>query len=98
MIMRGGLRMGDIDELLKEELENPEFAKAWEETELEYQIKEMLVAARIEKKMTQQELSQKSGVRQSNISRIEKGVCVPTLNTLNELAKGLGKRLKIEMI
>ena len=96
--MRGGLRMGDIDELLKEELENPEFAKAWEETELEYQIKEMLVAARIEKKMTQQELSQKSGVRQSNISRIEKGVCVPTLNTLNELAKGLGKKLKIEMI
>lgn len=90
--------MGDIDELLKEELENPEFAKAWEETELEYQIKEMLVAARIEKKMTQKELSQKSGVRQSNISRIEKGVCVPTLNTLNELAKGLGKRLKIEMI
>lgn len=90
--------MGDIDELLKEELENPEFAKAWEETELEYQIKEMLVAARIEKKMTQQELSQKSGVRQSNISRIEKGVCVPTLNTLNELAKGLGKKLKIEMI
>lgn len=90
--------MGDIDELLQEELENLEFAKAWEETELEYQIKEMLVAARIEKKMTQQELSQKSGVRQSNISRIEKGVCVPTLNTLNELAKGLGKRLKIEMI
>ena len=90
--------MGDIDELLKEELENPEFAKAWEETELEYQIKEMLVAARIEKKMTQKELSQKSGVRQSNISRIEKGVCVPTLNTLNELAKGLGKKLKIEMI
>ena len=98
MIMRGELRMGDIDELLKEELENPEFAKAWEETELEYQIKEMLVAARIEKKMTQQELSQKSGVRQSTISRIEKGVCVPTLNTLNELAKGLGKKLKIEMI
>ena len=90
--------MGDIDELLNEELTNPEFAKAWEETELEYQIKEMLVAARIEKKMTQQELSQKSGIRQSNISRIEKGVCIPTLNTLNELAKGLGKKLKIEMI
>ena len=96
--MRGGIRMGDIDELLNEELTNPEFAKAWEETELEYQIKEMLVAARIEKKMTQQELSQKSGIRQSNISRIEKGVCIPTLNTLNELAKGLGKKLKIEMI
>ncbi len=90
--------MGDIDELLEEELKDPEFAKAWEETELEYQIKSMLIAARIEKKMTQKELSEKSGVRQSNISRIEKGVCTPTLNTLRDLAKGLGKKLKIELI
>jgi DNA-binding XRE family transcriptional regulator len=90
--------MGDIDELLEEELKDPEFAKAWEETELEYQIKSMLIAARIEKKMTQKELSEKSGVRQSNISRIEKGVCTPTLNTLRDLAKGLGKKLKIELV
>ncbi len=90
--------MSDIDELLAEELKDEEFAKAWEETELEYQIKSMLIAARLEKKMTQKELSEKSGVRQSNISRIEKGACMPTLTTLNELAKGLGKKLKIELI
>ncbi|WP_034446294.1 helix-turn-helix domain-containing protein [Butyrivibrio sp. AE2032] len=90
--------MSDIDELLQEELKDEEFAKAWEETELEYQIKAMLIAARLEKKMTQKELSVKSGVRQSNISRIEKGVCVPTLTTLNELAKGLGKKLRIELV
>ena len=90
--------MRDIDELLDEELKYEEFAKAWEETELEYQIKAMLIEARLEKKMTQKELSEKSGVRQSNISRIEKGACIPTLTTLNELAKGLGKRLKIELV
>ncbi|MDC7294558.1 MULTISPECIES: helix-turn-helix domain-containing protein [unclassified Butyrivibrio] len=90
--------MGDIDELLNEELKDPEFAKAWEQTELEYQIKRMLISARIENNMTQKELAEKSGVRQSNISRIEKGVCVPTLTTLNELAKGLGKKLRIELI
>jgi transcriptional regulator with XRE-family HTH domain len=48
--------------------------------------------------MTQKELSEKTGVRQSNISRIEKGDCVPTLTTLKALAKGLGKTLKIEMV
>lgn len=90
--------MGDIDELLEEQLKDPEFAKAWEDTELEYQIKCMLLDARLEKKMTQKELAEKSGVRQSNISRIEKGACMPTLKTLQELAKGLGKKLKIEMI
>ena len=90
--------MGDIDELLNEELKDPEFAKAWEQTELEYQIKRMLISARIENNMTQKELAEKSGVRQSNISRIEKGVCVPTLTTLNELAKGLGKKLRIELV
>jgi len=90
--------MSDIDELLNEQLKDPEFAAAWEATELEYQIQRMLIAARIEKHMTQKELAQKSGVRQSNISRIEKGACVPTLTTLCELAKGLGKHLKIEMV
>jgi len=90
--------MSDIDELLENQLKDKEFAKAWEDTELEYQIKRMLIAARLEQKMTQKELAEKSGVRQSNISRIEKGVCTPTLNTLKELAKGLGKQLRIELV
>lgn len=90
--------MSDIDELLKEQLKDEDFSKAWDDTELEYQIKRMLIAARLEQNMTQKELAAKSGVRQSNISRIEQGVCTPTIGTLKELARGLGKKLKIEMI
>lgn len=90
--------MSDIDELLNEQLKDEEFVKAWEDTELEYQIKRMLISERINQKMTQKELAEKSGVRQSNISRIEKGFCTPTLITLNELAKGFGKKLKIEFV
>lgn len=87
-----------MDEILSEQMKNEAFAKAWEDTELEYQIKRMLISERINQKMTQKELAEKSGVRQSNISRIEKGICTPTLVTLNELAKGFGKKLKIELI
>ena len=90
--------MSDIDEILEEQLKDKEFAKAWEDTELEYQIKRMLISERINQKMTQKELAERSGVRQSNISRIEKGVCTPTLITLQELAKGFGKKLKIELV
>ena len=45
--------------------------------------------------MTQKELADKSGVRQSNISRIESGSCSPTVATLQALAEGLGKKLVI---
>ena len=36
-----------------------------------------------------------SGIRQSNISRIENGTCSPTIATLQSLAKGLGKELSV---
>ena len=42
---------------------------------------------------TQKELAEKSGVRQSNISRIENGTCSPTIATLEALATGMGKKL-----
>ncbi len=90
--------MSEIDELLEEELKDPEFAKAWEETEIEYQIKAMLIQARLDSRMTQKQLAEKSGIRQSNISRIEKGMCIPTIPTLCEITKSYGKKLKIEMV
>ena len=90
--------MSDLDELLEENLKDPEFKEAWEETEIEYQIKSMLIAARLENNLSQKQLSEKSGIRQSNISRIEKGVCMPTIPTLCEIAKSYGKKIKIEMV
>jgi len=90
--------MNDLDILLKEELKNPEFQKAWNETELEDQIKRMMIDARLEKHMTQKQLAEASGIRQSNISRIENGACTPTLTTLCEIASALGKKLKISMV
>ena len=46
--------------------------------------------------MTQKELAEKTGIRQSNLSRIENGMCSPTVETLARIAAGLGKQLKIE--
>ena len=88
----------DLDILLEEEMNDTEFSKAWEETELEDQIKRMMIEARISNNMTQKQLAEKSGIRQSNISRIENGACLPTLSTLYDIAKGLGKKLRIEMV
>lgn len=90
--------MYDFDKYLEESLKNPEFKKEWEASELEFQIQDMLVKARIAAKLTQNELAKLSGVRQSNISRIENGTCLPKLETLAVLAKAMGKKLKIEIV
>ena len=48
--------------------------------------------------LTQKELAEKSGVRQSNISRIEKGQAVPSLVTLDKIAKALGKEVQVSFV
>ena len=88
-------KTSELDIIINEQLKNPAFAEAWSETELEDLIKRMLIQARIDSGLTQKELSERSGIRQSNISRIENGTVVPTLQTLFALAKGSGKKLKI---
>lgn len=69
-----------------------------ETMELEEQIRRLLIFTRLSCNMTQKQLSEKSGIRQSNISRIECGSCTPTLETLKELASAMDKRIKIEFI
>ncbi len=45
--------------------------------------------------LTQAQLSERCGIKQSNLSRIENGTSEPTIETLELIAKGLGKELKI---
>ena len=90
--------MDDLDRLLEEELNNPEFRKEWETTQLEYDITEMLIKARTSQHISQKELAIRAGVRQSNLSRIENGQCSPNLATLQKIAKGLGKRLQLQFV
>ena len=65
--------------------------------EPEYQAILALFETRTELNMTQSELAKKSGIRQSNISRIENGTCSPTIHTLSTLAIAMGKRLEIKI-
>lgn len=90
--------MDDFDKYLNEQLQNPEFKKEWDENELEYQLMMMILKARNEQNLTQSELAERTGIRQSNISRIEKGQALPSISTLCKIARGLGKRLQIKFV
>lgn len=89
-------RLGIPFEEVKEELlKDPAVAKAYKELEPEYEIISQIIKARIEQNITQEELAEKIGTRQSNISRLEGGNYNPSLRFLKKLAKGLGKELHI---
>jgi len=88
--------MSDFKKHLKEQLKNPEFAAEWERQRPEREYIKAIIGARIEKNLTQKELAEKTGIKQSNISRIENGNCSPTIATLQQIADGVGKTLHIE--
>ena len=87
--------MSDLQKYKKKQLQDSEFKAEYERTHPDFEIMHALVDARISQNLTQKELAEKSGVRQSNISRIENGSCSPTIATLEALANGMGKKLVI---
>jgi transcriptional regulator with XRE-family HTH domain len=72
-------------ETLKEQLKDPEFA-----------IIRAMIAARNKEHLTQKELSEKTGIAQADISKLENGNGNPSIRTLKRLADGLGKELYID--
>ncbi len=54
-----------------------------------------LIDARNEKKITQKELENLSGIKQPMIARIERGTSSPTLDTVLRILAPLGKTLAI---
>ncbi len=77
----------------KELLEDPATYKEYKSLEPEYKIISQMLKIRIEQGLTQKELADKIGTRQSNISRLESGEYNPSLEFLKKVAKGLNKEL-----
>lgn len=90
--------MDDFEKFLHEQMKDPDFRQEWENSQLEFDITELLITARQNQNITQKELAMKTGIRQSNLSRIERGQCTPDLTTLQKIATGLGKRLQIQFV
>ena len=90
--------MSDFKNYLAQQMVDPAFAAEYEAQRPEYEAIRAVIAARLACNMTQKELAEKTGIRQSNISRIENGSASPTIDTLARIAAGLGKQLKIDFV
>ena len=79
-------------------MKDPAFKKAYEQLEPEFAIIQAIIDARKSAGITQKELSQKSGIAQGDISKLENGNANPSIKTLQRLATALVKTLKIEFV
>lgn len=62
-----------------------------------YAIIRSLIKKRIQKNMTQSQLANKVGTKQSAIARFESGTTNPTIQFLTTLAHALGATLKVTL-
>lgn len=76
---------------------NEQLREEYEALEPQYALIEAVIAARIEKKMTQEELAELADTKQSNISRFESGNYNPSVEFLLKIAKALNKNLEIRL-
>ena len=90
--------MRRFEDYLNEKLKDPEFKKEYDALEPEFAIIQAMIDARKESGLTQKELSERTGIAQSDISKLERGNANPSLRTLQRLAEGMGMKLKIEFV
>lgn len=79
-------------------MKDPEYAAEYERLEPVYDIISAITLARAEQNLTQRELAERCGMRQSAFARLESGNANPTLKTLQQVARGLGKKLRISFV
>ena len=92
------MRGKPLKQYISEQMKNPEFKKAWEDLEPEFQVLKGMIKAREKNGISQAELAKRVGTKQSVISRLEHGAfSKATLETIKKMADALDMRLEIKL-
>lgn len=92
----GNQKIYTFREDLEESLKDPEFRKAWEESEPEYLVAKQLIEKRLQKKLSQRELAKKLNTSQAVVSRLESMRGNPSMNLLKRIAAALDCRIVLQ--
>jgi transcriptional regulator with XRE-family HTH domain len=82
--------------LKKVKISNVDNSPTVEEYDIYAEICQLVIDSRNILGITQKQLANKSGVSQSNISKIENGTYRPSIATLKKITDAMGKRLTID--
>lgn len=83
------------DYVAQREARSPEFRKAREDGRTQFEFRVALIGARLASDLTQAELAERIGTKQSAIARLENGTSNPTLDMMARLAKALSVSFEI---
>ncbi|MGH2846131.1 MAG: helix-turn-helix transcriptional regulator [Thermoleophilaceae bacterium] len=77
--------MQTFDEVLTEDLKDPEFRARWERTALARAVANRVIAYRAERGLSQGALAQRLGMKQPQVARLESADHNPSIDTLIKL-------------
>ena len=89
--------MKSFTQFKNELLENKDVAGEYKKLTPRYQVISDLIAARLKKGITQKELADKIGTKQSAIARLESGSINPSLGLLEKIASVMGYKLTVQL-
>ncbi|MDP2585680.1 MAG: helix-turn-helix transcriptional regulator [Candidatus Curtissbacteria bacterium] len=89
--------MENFDDILKKALKDPEFKKEYDALEVEFSIIEQVIRRRLQEGLTQKQLAERVGTKQSAIARLEGGSTNPSVAFLQKVSKALGSKLQISI-
>ena len=87
--------MSKWEDLEKELLSDPETKRENDKLAPRYTVISQLISARIKSNMTQKEVAEKIGTKQSAIARLESGSTNPSLEFLQKIAQVMGYKLTV---
>lgn len=90
--------MSKYRDFLEEQLEDPAVKAEYDALEPEFSVIQAMIDARRAAGLTQKELSDRTGIAQADISKLENGSANPSLRTLQRLAQGMGMKLQLSFI
>ena len=87
-----------LQQYLHGEMKDPEFRRFYEEADIELRVALEVTKAREAQKMTQGDLAEALNTKQQTVSRIERGAQNVTIETLDRIAKALGRDLQVRFV
>ena len=95
---RNGGRGTALREYLRGEMRDPDFLRHYAEADIELRVALEIIKAREAQNMTQQELAEALKTKQQTVSRIERGAQNVTIETLDRIARALGRGLQVRFV
>lgn len=89
--------MKSYQQIKQKFLKRKDVRRAYDALGPEFALIEMIIEGRLKRGLTQAQLAQKIGTKQTAIARLESGAYNPTIKFLNKVAKALDAKLSFSI-